>query len=558
MVRPLHLPTFAAAMERRIPVLVALAAAVLFLHSLGRVHLFDWDEINFAESSREMIVSGDYTRVQINFEPFWEKPPLFFWLQVLSMKAFGINEYAARLPNAVCGILTLLSLFLIGRRLHGARFGLWWAFLYAATVMPHAYFKSGIIDPWFNFLIFLGIYFLSDFLSSGEGPRRPLRSLILSALLTGLAVLTKGPVALLLVLLIYAVSIPLNRWKGWVSWRYYLVWAGVFAGVALAWFGMEVWQHGWWFVNEFINYQIRLASTQDAGFKGFPGYTFVVLLVGCFPASLLVLRHRNRVAEQGHAAWFRVLMVSGLAVTFVVFSLVRTKVLHYSAFAHFPIGYLAASTLHGLLNGTSSIRAWQRTSLLVMGLLWGLLFTVLPLIGTHIEWLRPFLAADRFALANLDADVTWGHWMMVPGILFLVAVVFSWHRIRMQRFQAAFLVLLTANIGMMQFALTEFAPRIEGYSQRAAIEFFRSVSGQHAYAETVGYKSYAPYFYFAVPPGNRKETKDEMWLLSAERLDRPAYLVVRVDKRDALLREFGHRLEILYEKNGYVFMVRRK
>ena len=113
MVRPLHLPTFAAAMERRIPVLVALAAAVLFLHSLGRVHLFDWDEINFAESSREMIVSGDYTRVQINFEPFWEKPPLFFWLQVLSMKAFGINEYAARLPNAVCGILTLLSLFLI-------------------------------------------------------------------------------------------------------------------------------------------------------------------------------------------------------------------------------------------------------------------------------------------------------------------------------------------------------------------------------------------------------------------------------------------------------------
>jgi 4-amino-4-deoxy-L-arabinose transferase-like glycosyltransferase len=540
------------------PILIASAAAILFLHSLGKVHLFDWDEINFAESSREMIVSGDYSRVQINFEPFWEKPPLFFWLQVLSMKAFGINEYAARLPNAVCGILTLLTLFLIGRRLHGERFGLWWAFLYGATVMPHAYFKSGIIDPWFNFMIFLGVYFLSDFLSGGDGRRWPVRPLVLSAFCTGLAVLTKGPVALLLVLLTYALSIVLNRWKGWVPFRYYLVWAGVFATVALAWFGMEVWQHGWWFVDEFVKYQLRLAGTQDAGFKGFPGYTFVVLLVGCFPASLLILRFRNQEEEQGAAKAFRGLMVAGLIVTYIVFSLVRTKVLHYSAFAHFPIGYLAASTLHGLFNGTSSIRSWQRTALLAMGLLWGILFTALPLVGTHIEWLRPYLSADRFALANLDADVSWGHWMMIPGIGYLIAVVVSWRSMRRGSMKAAFLTLLAANIAMLQFALTEFAPRIEGYSQRAAIEFFQSVSGQHAYAETVGYKSYAPYFYFAVKPGNRKETKDEGWLLSAERIDRPAYLVVRVDKRDGVLREFGDRLEVLYEKNGYVFMVRRE
>jgi 4-amino-4-deoxy-L-arabinose transferase-like glycosyltransferase len=540
------------------PILIASAAAILFLHSLGKVNLFDWDEINFAESSREMIVSGDYTRVQINFEPFWEKPPLFFWLQVLSMKAFGINEYAARLPNAVCGILTLLTLFLIGRRLHGERFGLWWAFLYGATVMPHAYFKSGIIDPWFNFLIFLGVYFLSDFLSGGDGRRWPVRPLMLSALCTGLAVLTKGPVALLLVLLTYALSIVWNRGKGWVPFRYYLVWAGVFAAVTLAWFGMEVWKHGWWFMDEFVKYQLRLAGTQDAGFKGFPGYTFVVLLVGCFPASILILRFRNRLPEQGQAAVFRTLMVSALVVTYVVFSLVRTKVLHYSAFAHFPIGYLAASTLQGLLGGTSTIRAWQRTTLLVMGLLWGLLFTLLPWVGTNVELLRPFISADRFALANLDADVTWGYAMMLPGIAYMVAVVASWHWMRRARIQRAFFTLLAANILMLQYALTEFAPRIEGYSQRAAIEFFRSVSGQHAYAETVGYKSYAPYFYFAVPPGNRKETKDEKWLLSAERIDRPAYLVVRVDKRDGVLREFGDRLEVLYEKNGYVFMVRRK
>ena len=56
-----------------------------FFIGLGNVHLFDWDEINFAESAREMIESGDYLRVQINYLPFWEKPPFFFcyfWLPV--------------------------------------------------------------------------------------------------------------------------------------------------------------------------------------------------------------------------------------------------------------------------------------------------------------------------------------------------------------------------------------------------------------------------------------------------------------------------------------------
>ncbi len=106
--------------------LILITGAILFFPFLGRAPLFDWDEINFAESAREMILSGDYGRVQINYQPFWEKPPLFFWMQVLSMKIFGINEYAARFPNAVCGIITLLILFEFGRKLRDERFGIIW------------------------------------------------------------------------------------------------------------------------------------------------------------------------------------------------------------------------------------------------------------------------------------------------------------------------------------------------------------------------------------------------------------------------------------------------
>ena len=71
-------------------------ALLFFLPCLGGVHLFDWDEINFAECAREMLVTGDWMQPQIDFEPFWEKPPLFFWMQALSMTMLGVNELAAR------------------------------------------------------------------------------------------------------------------------------------------------------------------------------------------------------------------------------------------------------------------------------------------------------------------------------------------------------------------------------------------------------------------------------------------------------------------------------
>ena len=93
------------------PFVIVVLALLFFIPFLGNVHLFDWDEINFAESAREMLISGNYLRVQIDFQPFWEKPPLFIWLQTLSMSVFGANEFAARFPNAIIGVITLLTFF---------------------------------------------------------------------------------------------------------------------------------------------------------------------------------------------------------------------------------------------------------------------------------------------------------------------------------------------------------------------------------------------------------------------------------------------------------------
>ena len=131
---------------------------LVLLPFLGIVPLFDWDEINFAEAAREMIVRNNYSQVTINYQPFWEKPPLFFWLQAGSMLIFGINEFAARFPNAMCWILSLILLYSWGKRMKDHTFGLVWMMCFGASLLPFAYAQSGIIDPVFNLLIFL--YFI--------------------------------------------------------------------------------------------------------------------------------------------------------------------------------------------------------------------------------------------------------------------------------------------------------------------------------------------------------------------------------------------------------------
>src|SRR5688572_9176018 len=139
-----------------------------------------------------MISSGDYSHVQLNYRPFWEKPPFFIWLQALSMNIFGINEFAARFPNAVCSIVTFIALYVAGKKFHSPGFGLLWCLLYAATLLPHLYFKSGLIDPWFNLFIFLTVYHLIYIINNPAGKRELLKSLLAGVFL-GLAVLTKGP-----------------------------------------------------------------------------------------------------------------------------------------------------------------------------------------------------------------------------------------------------------------------------------------------------------------------------------------------------------------------------
>ena len=323
--------------EKHYPYLIALVGAIFFLPFLGSVHLFDWDEINFAESAREMMVTGDYFRVRVGFLPFWEKPPFFFWLQVGAMKLFGVNEFAARFPNAIFGIITLVTLYVIGKKEKDSTFGIIWALLFFASMLPHLYFKSGIIDPVFNYFIFTAIYFLMKAMNDVESK---LRNSALSGALIGLAIITKGPVGFLLLLLTFIVIIIIGRFKVWPRIKDVAIFALTTFLVSFMWYGAEVVSNGPWFLVEFINYQIDLFSTPVAGHEQPIYYHFVVVFLGCFPMSVLALGSFNKTTTSGNplAKWMMVLFW----VVMILFTIVTTKIVHYSSMAYLPLSYLAA------------------------------------------------------------------------------------------------------------------------------------------------------------------------------------------------------------------------
>ena len=538
--------------------IIGIAAALFFIPFLGGVHLFDWDEINFAEISREMLLTGDYTRVYVDFQPFWEKPPFFFWLQSTAMSLFGIGEFAARLPNAICGIFTLVVLFNIGKTLYDTRFGWIWVMAYAGSVLPHLYFKSGIIDPWFNLFIFCGLYYVilfhwkkSDYKNTNLKKSKWLY-LFLGGLIVGLGILTKGQVAYLIVVLCLFIYWLYERLRFYINIPEFVFFTIAATLVTLTWYGLETWKNGSWFIVEFNKYQYRLFSTPDAGHRGFPGYHFVVLLVGCFPAAIFTIRSFFKMPEQefkyqkDFTRWMKILFW----VVLILFSIVKSKIVHYSSMCYFPLTFLAAWVIYEWSRKRILMTRWMRTGLIITGGIFAIAVITLPVLGKNIDLLKP-LFNDPFALANMEAEVNWTGWEAFPGIWLLVILILAFAHWRKEKILKGVLILFAGTAIFIQMTLFSSINNFEHYSQRAAISFFKSKVNEDCYIRPVGYKSYAHLFYAQKRPVRNQKTYDWNWLMS-DQLDKPFYVVTKIHRAENIARQYPD-LKQIGAKNGFVF-----
>jgi len=251
-------------------------------------------------------------------------------------------------------------------------------------------------------------------------------------------------------------------------------------------------------------------------------------------------------------ASFTLMMLCLFWVVMIVFSLVTTKIVHYSSMTYFPLSFLAALWLYRWLKNEITWPRWMTILLLVIGFILSLVLTAVPLIGMYSAAVTPYID-DVFVVANLQAPVEWAGHEWLFGVLYFGTIVFSiilWKSrkllaIRILFFATAFLLFVYGAI---------VVPKIEGYTQRTVIDFYQSKQGQDVYVWPIGFKSYAQFFYFKKPIGVRLEASDEDWLLNGP-VDKPTFLISRLDRADQFRNH--PNLELLKEENGFVFFRRK-
>jgi hypothetical protein len=251
----------------------------------------------------------------------------------------------------------------------------------------------------------------------------------------------------------------------------------------------------------------------------------------------------------------------------ILFSIVKTKIVHYSSLCYFPLTYLAALQLAQLSNDPQKLKKSVRILLITIGSIVALLIAALPLVGLNKQKLIP-LMEDPFAAGNLAANISWSSLECIWGILYLIGI---WIAVMFMRknFRNGMIALCLCQIIIIQVAVIHFTPKVEGYTQRAAIEYFQSFAGKDVYLKPLDYMSYAHLFYsgktasqnqnyYTYKHNNKGEATsqeaNEGWLLSGN-IDKPTYFICKIQDKQKYLAM--PQLEQTGEKNGFAFFRRK-
>lgn len=214
-------------------VLVLLAlTAVLFLGRLDHP-LLEPEEARYAEIPRQMLREGRLLVPVLHGEEYWQKPPLLYWLVMASYKVFGVHDWAARLIPALAGVICVGLTTAWGWR----SLGFWTGFMSGAILLLTVRFvylagmlsMDGLLCMW----VLLGL--AAGHLAVTETRLRTIGSIVM-AIACALGILTKGPVALLLVgVPLVAMGCLDARCRLW-SRREGILWLTLIGVLALPWY----------------------------------------------------------------------------------------------------------------------------------------------------------------------------------------------------------------------------------------------------------------------------------------------------------------------------------
>jgi 4-amino-4-deoxy-L-arabinose transferase-like glycosyltransferase len=329
---------------------------VLF-HILGTwtLPLIDRDEPRFAEASREMIERGNYIVPYFNNQLRLDKPPLTYWAQVSSYHIFGENDFAARFPSAIAASLTALAIFGWGRRIGGEKVGWWAAIIFTLSLQTFVHAKAAVADMWLVLFVTLAHWGGYELIENRESriENRNAKWWLAFYFSLALGFLAKGPIAWTPLLTVAVVIIYTRDWSALGCFKFV-------RGILLTLLAVALWgipalaqTQGEFFSvgigRHVIGRSLATMEGHGAGSLGtylllLPFY-FVTVFISFFPWSIklpwlvrkLWQNKKTGVGDHGYSGnLIDTYLITGIAIVFIIFTFVSTKLPHYTLPA-FPL-----------------------------------------------------------------------------------------------------------------------------------------------------------------------------------------------------------------------------
>lgn len=254
---------------KRAWLLLFIAISAFYLWGLGSLPLVGPDEPRYAQVAREMLERGDLITPTLGGIPWFEKPPLLYWMMMVSYRLLGVTEYAARLGPALCGLLTAFFVYWAARAIgdhsdaatinaeRGA-IARWSALVWLSSLGAIGFSRAASFDIVLTMTVTGAFAFFVNYLcrtDSSKASKGDAKTALLAGfyLFAGLSTLAKGLIGLVIVFgvvaLYYIVRLERPR-RGLLT---SLIWGiPVCLAVAGVWFVPMVSKHGWTFIDQFI------------------------------------------------------------------------------------------------------------------------------------------------------------------------------------------------------------------------------------------------------------------------------------------------------------------
>ena len=324
-------------------------------------------EVNYAQTAKEMLAAGDWLSPQIYGNYWYDKPIFFYWELVAAFSMFGVTDFAARFFPALFAAAGLVLTYAFARRIYDELTAFWSAIILGTGVLYS--FLAKLILTDMSLFVFFGGTLAAFFIGYRE---RRQKYFYIAYACAGLAVLTKGPIGLLLPGLVILVFLLVERDLS--ALRRLCIPTGllVFAAVCAPWYVYMYFAHGADFVNTFLGIHNVLRATVSEHAKWNVWYFYLgIYFLGMFPWSFalplgLYRAWRVRPAMDVRT---RFLLVWAIVVP-VFFQLMATKYPTYSFPAFLPTAILTARLL------AKNPRVLKAGAIIGMGLYLAVVFVV--------------------------------------------------------------------------------------------------------------------------------------------------------------------------------------